>query len=149
MSCDWEEKMDKNYNIDGWSITLPQDWKMSLDEEVQPPQLIFYTDGPVNVYISTWGFTRPETGETADTKTIFSFFARGFAGEGIQKSESFSEYYPEGFETCEGKGLTSDGCVIHSFAVCAQGHALSYYVVGDEGADFEEYIKYVKTVSQS
>ncbi len=31
--------MDTNYNIDGWNITLPQEWKMSPDKEVQPPQL--------------------------------------------------------------------------------------------------------------
>ncbi len=43
--------------------------------------------------------------------------------------------------------MTTDGCVIYAFVVCAKGHALSYYVVGDVGVGLEEYVKYIKTVS--
>lgn len=139
--------MDTSYNINGWSITLPQKWKMSLDEEVQPPQLIFDDEGRVNVYISTWSFQRPETGETADAKTIVSIFLQGFSGQGLKTSESFTEYYPAGFETLEGSGATADGYFMRAFVICTEGRALSYYVVGDEGADFEEYVKYIKNFS--
>lgn len=64
-----------NYDIDGWYVSLPQNWQMSLDKEQQPPQIIFEVpEEPVTIYISTWDFQRPETGELAGRKIWLLLF---------------------------------------------------------------------------
>lgn len=50
-----EMQMDRaytGYNIDGWYIQLPQEWKMTVDKE--SGQIIFDDEETVNIYISTF-----------------------------------------------------------------------------------------------
>ena len=62
-----------SYNIDDWYIQFPQEWKMSLDKETQPPQVVFdVSEEPVTIYLSTWNFQKPETKELATAETILS-----------------------------------------------------------------------------
>ena len=48
-----KDKIYSSYNIDGWYIQLPQEWKMTLDKENE--QVIFDVDNEAgNIYISTF-----------------------------------------------------------------------------------------------
>lgn len=137
-----------SYNIDGWYIQLPQEWKMSLDKEQNPPQVIFEAEeGSVILYISTWNFDRPETGEIASVETVASFFIQAFEQKGIERQENFSQYYPEKFDTYVGKSI-NDGEIMIYCVICAEGRALTYYIACDEDVDYQEYLKYIKFVEQ-
>ncbi|MCI8801841.1 MAG: hypothetical protein HFG01_00670 [Oscillibacter sp.] len=142
--------MDTCYDFDGWLIRLPQTWKMSLDEKAQPPQAIFESDGAsITMYISTWRFQRPETGEPAGAEDVLSIALQAFAQKGLSPLDGFSAYGPEGFLTCMGKGLTDDGCLILACFICAVGAALSVYIVCDNDADFEKCLPYIRSVERT
>ncbi len=137
------------YNIDGWLVQFPREWKMSLDREPQPPLVIFdVEEEPVTVYITTWGFERPETGEIPDADTVASFILHAFDKQGLKREEGFSEYYPEGFDTYIGRGVTAEGYTMISCALCMEGRALVCNVVCDESVDFEKYLRYIRSVKR-
>ena len=137
------------YSIDGWYIQFPQEWKMSLDKTVQPPQVIFdVEEAPVTIYISTWTFQRPETGEQADKETVSSLFLQAFHQRGIEILGCCAEYCPDGFVSHVGKSVTEDGYTMVSCAVCTDGRAVTFYFVFDEGTDIGKYLKYVKLVER-
>ena len=136
-----------NYDIDGWHIQFPQEWKFSLDKDQQPPQIIFdVEEEPVTIYISTWNWIRPETEEVPDVETVSSFFLHAFTQQGIEKVENFSQYYPEGFTTHVGKSMTEDGDNMISCAICTKGGALTVYFNFEQGVDIENYLKYIKNI---
>ena len=92
------DKIYSSYNIDGWYIQLPQEWKMTLDKENE--QVIFDVDNEaVNIYISTFNFEKTETGEKANIEAVASFALQAFKLQGAEEYEIFSKYYPEGFAT--------------------------------------------------
>lgn len=137
-----------SYNIDGWYIQFPQEWKMSLDQEQNPPQVIFEAEEEsVIIYISTWNFNRPETGEIASVETVASIFIQAFEQKGIIWQEDFSKYYPKNFLTYVGKSISDKELMIYS-VICTEGKAFSFYIACDEGVDYEKYLKYIKSVEQ-
>ncbi len=137
-----------NYNMDGWYVRFPQEWKFSLDKNQQPIQIIFEAGEAVTIYISTWNWGNAETGELADAETISSFFLQAFAQRGVERLEDFSGYYPEGFTVCAGKSITEDGYSMISCAICTEGCALTAYFVFEQGVEIETYIKYIKTIER-
>ena len=101
------DKIYSSYNIDGWYIQLPQEWKMTLDKENE--QVIFDVDNEaVNIYISTFNFEKTETGEKANIEAVASFALQAFKLQGAEEYEIFSKYYPEGFATYTSKSITTD-----------------------------------------
>ncbi len=141
------DKIYSSYNIDGWYIQLPQEWKMTLDKENE--QVIFDVDNEaVNIYISTFNFEKTETGEKANIEAVASFALQAFKLQGAEEYEIFSKYYPEGFATYTSKSITTDKYTMIACIVCTEGHAFAFYVVGDENIDFEKYIQHINSVER-
>ena len=142
-----EMQMDRaytGYNIDGWYIQLPQEWKMTVDKE--SGQIIFDDEETVNIYISTFNFVRPETGEIASAETVSSIVLQALNLQGAEECKHFSKYYPEGFLAHIYKSITTDGYIMIACIVCTEGHSFSFYVVGDEDINFENYIQHYNSV---
>lgn len=139
-----------NYDIDGWYVSLPQNWQMSLDKEQQPPQIIFEVpEEPVTIYISTWDFQRPETGELAGREILASFVLRTFEMRNIARLTGYDEYYPQGFDVYMGKSMTADNYLMISCFLCTEGSMFSFYIVCGEGVDFEKYLQYLKMIERN
>ena len=136
------------YEMDGWRLPFPQDWKFSLDKEQRPPQVIFDIENAATLYISTWNWSKPETGEIAPVETVESFFLQAFEQQGIERRADFAAYYPEGFIVCEGKSITGDGYRMISFAVCADGCAISLYFVFEPEAEIVDCLQYIKGIER-
>lgn len=119
-----------------------------MDKNQQPMQIIFEAGEAATLYISTWNWENPETGELADEETVSSFFLQAFRQQGVETLEDFSEYYPKGFSVCMGKSITEDGYLMISCAVCATGCALTVYFVFEQGAETGTYIKYIQSIGR-
>lgn len=139
-------KVYTSYNIDGWYIQLPQEWKMTVDKE--SGQIIFDDEETVNIYISTFNFVRPATGEIASVETVSSIVLQAFNLQEAEECRHFSKYYPEGFLTHIYKSITTDGYTMIACIVCTEGHSFSFYVVGDEDINFEKYIQHINSVER-
>lgn len=132
-----------NYDIDGWNIQFPQEWKVSLDKDDEPIQVIFdVAEESVTIYISTWNFTNPNTGELADAEAVLFIILQAFKQQGAETLEGFSEYYPEGFTTCMGKSATN----MIFCGICTEGGALTVYFDCEQGGDFKKYFRYLKNI---
>ena len=138
-----------DYRVDGWHLRFPYAWRVSLDEEQHPPQIIFdVEEEPVTVYVSSWHFRRAKTGEAAGAETVRSLMLRALVQQGGRRLEGFSDCCPDGFATGLGQSRTSDGCEMTACFVCAEGCALSLCIVCGEGADFKKYLPYLKLVER-
>lgn len=133
------------YNIANWQVQFPSELEFSVDDGQDPPQFVFDTT-EVTVYVTVWNW-RNSKGESPDVNTVISFFEQGFLQQNKQPTDEYSGYYPEGFSTCAGKGITSDGYEIISFAVCANGSAVSLYFVFDKDAEKEKYLDFLRYVN--
>ena len=135
-----------SYNFDGWYIQLPQKWKMTVDKE--SGQVIFDDGEAVNIYISTFNFTRPETGEKASAETVSSIVLQAFNLQEAEECKHFSKYYPKSFLTHICKSITTVGYTMIACIVCTKGHSFSFYVVGDEDINFEKYIQHINSIER-
>ena len=127
------EQACADYCIDGWHLPFPQEWSLSWDKKVQPPQLIFEVTGePVTIYVSTWNFRRPETGEVPSAEAMCVLMEQAIV--------------PPGLAACMGRSATSDGCEMTSCFLCADGCAISVYFVCGQGVDCGRYLPCLKRV---
>lgn len=86
-----------DYRIDGWCLPFPREWPLSLDREAQPPQLIFEVTGePVTIYVSTWNFRRPETGEVPSAEAVCSLVEQAIVQQGGAAAGGLSGLPPSG-----------------------------------------------------
>ena len=77
------EQACADYCIDGWHLPFPQEWSLSWDKKVQPPQLIFEVPGePVTINVSTWNFRRPETGEVPSAEAVCVLMEQAIVQQG-------------------------------------------------------------------
>lgn len=130
------------YNIENWQVRFPSEWEFSIDEERDPPQFVFDTHN-VTVYVSVWNW-RNSKGEMPDKNTVVSFFEQGFPQQGYRLTDEYAAFYPKIFQTISGKGFTTDGYEMISFAVCDEGTAVSLYFVYEKGAEKEKYLEFLR-----
>ncbi len=140
------EQACADYCIDGWHLPFPQEWSLSWDKKVQPPQLIFEVTGePVTIYVSTWNFRRPETGEVPSAEAMCVLMEQAIVQQG-GRLESYQDCLPPGLAACMGRSATSDGCEMTSCFLCADGCAISVYFVCGQGVDCGRYLPCLKRV---
>lgn len=132
------------YNIENWQVQFPSEWDFSVDEEHDPPQFVFDTND-VTVYVSVWNW-RNSKGESPDKDTVVSIFEQGFVQQKQRLTDEFAAFYPENYSTLSGRGMTTDGYEMISFAVCDEGTAVSMYFVFEKDAEKEKYLELLRCV---